>query len=417
MLNNPFCYTPCPEIVAEAGRLCNTVDSTPELKSLFSEGKMMGVMKLSDGSFLHAFSGRAGNRSLIEGFVPPIFDYDPKDIVSSSPEQSQDLQNWLFSNYVVNNAFGERRSIADIFRDSGLTPPSGTGDCAAPKLLQYAYQHNLKPEAWGEFWYGASPAGEVRRHGSFYPACTGKCGPLLGWMMNGLEVEPNPLLCDLHWSYPNPVILFEDSSIIVVDKPSGMLSVPGRTPRKSLQEWLADYCSCEIFSCHRLDMDTSGLMVFAKSKEAQADIQRQFENRETSKSYYARLSPTTAEKPECKPLKKGDRGKIVLPLILDYYDRPRQMVDPEHGKPAVTSYEVLCLRDDGTADVLLTPFTGRTHQLRVHAAHFRGLGRPIIGDRLYGGAAAERLMLHASSLAFRHPVTKARLHFSQPAGF
>lgn len=417
MLNNPFCYTPRPEIIEEAQRLCDMVDSSPELKPLFSEGKMMGVMQLSDGSFLHAFSGRAGNRTNIEGFVPPIFDYDPKEIISTSPEHSQELQNWLFSNYIVSNALGQSRSIAEIFKDSGLTPPGGTGDCAAPKLLQYAYSHGLKPTAWGEFWYGASPSGEVRRHGSFYPSCTGKCGPLLSWMMNGLEVEPNPLLCDLHWSYPDPVILFEDSSIIVVDKPSGMLSVPGRTPRRSLQEWLSNYCGCTIFSCHRLDMDTSGLMVFAKSKEVQADIQRQFENRETSKSYYARLSPAPAQGAKCITLKKGDCGKISLPLILDYYDRPRQMVDPEHGKPAVTAYEILAVRDDGSVDVMLTPYTGRTHQLRVHSAHFQGLGRPIAGDRLYGGLPAARLMLHASSLAFRHPVTKARLHFSQPAGF
>ena len=407
MLNNPFCYTPRPEIIEEAQRLCDMVDSSPELKPLFSEGKMMGVMQLSDGSFLHAFSGRAGNRTNIEGFVPPIFDYDPKEIISTSPEHSQELQNWLFSNYIVSNALGQSRSIAEIFKDSGLTPPGGTGDCAAPKLLQYAYSHGLKPTAWGEFWYGASPFGEVRRHGSFYPSCTGKCGPLLSWMMNGLEVEPNPLLCDLHWSYPDPVILFEDGSIIVVDKPSGMLSVPGRTPRRSLQEWLSNYCGCTIFSCHRLDMDTSGVMVFARTMDAKVNLEGQFAARKVQKTYRARLVAGG-------PWNHADRGTIALPLSLDYYDRPRQMVDTESGKPAVTKYEVLQKFPDGEIDVRFTPLTGRSHQIRVHAAHSQGLGRPIKGDKLYGAPDADKLYLVAETLEFTHPATQERMLISVP---
>lgn len=406
MLNNPFCYTPRQEIVSAAKALSERIDASPELRTLFSEGKMMGVMQVEDGSFLYAFSGTAKGRQTVEGFVPPIFEYEPSQIQATSEEHSQELQKWLFSNYIVLNGKGERRSVLEIFAERGLVPPGGTGDCAAPKLLQYALSHGLKPLSLGEFWYGASPEGEIRRSGSFYPACAGKCGPLLGWMLQGLEVEPNPLDSDLHWALPDPVVIFEDSYIIVADKPSGMLAVPGRTARKSLQEWLSDYCQSPVLSCHRLDMDTSGLIIFAKDASTQAAIQRQFENREVGKSYLARLSPC-----EGSAFRPGDKGKISLPLMLDYYDRPRQKVDFQEGKPAVTGYEILSVYPDGSLDVRLTPFTGRTHQLRVHAAHPKGLGSPIAGDRLYGGAPAPRLMLHAATLSLRHPVTSSRLHF------
>ena len=271
MLNNPFCVAPPPEIVEASRELIRRIDASDYLRSLFSEGKMMGVMIVEVGHLvLYAFSGTVKGSYHVDGFVPPIFDYSASDIVSKSQEESQRLQKWLFSNYIVQNANGEKRSILDIFADRGLTPPGGTGDCAAPKLLQYAYSHGLKPLSWGEFWYGASPSREVRRSGAFYPSCAGKCGPLLSWMMQGLDVEPNPLESDLHWSYNEPVIVFEDSSLVVVEKPSGMLAVPGRTQRQSLQDWLSQRLECEIYSCHRLDMDTSGLMVYAKSAPVQA---------------------------------------------------------------------------------------------------------------------------------------------------
>jgi tRNA pseudouridine32 synthase/23S rRNA pseudouridine746 synthase len=228
-------------------------------------------------------------------------------------------------------------------------------------------------------------------------------------MMQGLEVEPNPLESDAHWFITDPVVRYEDAAIVVAEKPAGMLAVPGRpvpgvAPRQSLQDWLTTYCGSPVYACHRLDMDTSGLMVFAKTTEAQAALQRQFENREVTKSYLAEVS-------DAGGLAVGDRGKIALPLAPDWYDRPRQKVDPEGGKPAVTDYEVLQLRDDGTVLVKLIPYTGRTHQLRVHCAHPDGLGRPIIGDRLYGGAPAGRLMLHASYLNFRHPADGRRMTF------
>ncbi|MBO4570818.1 MAG: RluA family pseudouridine synthase [Bacteroidales bacterium] len=419
----PFCYTPHPLIVRAAEALIARIDGDPALRELFAEGKMMGVLMVqdpSDGSvdYLYGFSGLAGGRSVVEGFVPPIFDTTAVDIDSVSHEESVRLQNWLFEQYVVCNARGERRSIREVFSRRGLAPPGGTGDCAAPKMLQYAYNHGLRPLAMGEFWYGASPASEVRRQGSFYPSCTGKCGPLLGFMLEGLDVEPNPLDNDHLWALEEPVVRFEDASIVVVEKPSGMLAVPGRTSRRCLQDWLSERCGCPVFSCHRLDMDTSGLMVFAKSPETQAALHRQFEGREVQKQYLARLCPCGGDADEgsgtaARGLKPGDRGKISLPLMLDYYDRPRQMVDFDKGKPAVTEYEVLRELPGGILEVRFIPYTGRTHQLRVHAAHSLGLNRPILGDRLYGGQtpASGRLMLHASLLSFRHPVTGSRMRF------
>jgi len=412
MLNNPFCYTPNQEIIDEAHNLTGRLDASPDLNALFKEGKMMGVLKIGkkDGStdFIYAFSGTAGGRSHIDGFVPPIFEFSEESIQSQSADQSRELQKWLFDNYVVLNGKGEKRSIWDIFQAKGLVPPGGTGDCAAPKLLQYAFLNGYTPLAIGEFWYGDSPAnGEVRRHGCFYPSCTGKCGPLLGYMLQGVNVEPNPLESDLLWRLADPFIHYEDKYLTVVDKPSGMLSVPGRNGRTNLQEWLSQRCGCSVFTCHRLDMDTSGLMVFAKDPETQTAIQRQFENREVSKNYLARLtSPQIVHLPT--------KGKIVLPLMLDYYDRPRQKVDFEQGKPAVTEYEIIKTNEDGTTDVRLTPYTGRTHQLRVHCASSLGLDRPIVGDRLYGGCLkgkTGRLMLHAAYLSFRHPQNGSRMTF------
>ena len=444
MLNNPFCYTPSPRIVEAARALIARIDADPSLRALFAEGKMLGVLEVTGvmpgcdraSHFLYAFSGLAGGSAFVDGFVPPIFAWKPEDIQSSSPEESQRLQEWLFEQYVVVNGRGEHRSIRQIFADRGLVPPGGTGDCAAPKLLQYALTHGLTPLAIGEFWYGASPSREVRRSGAFYPACTGKCGPLLGYMMQGLDVEPNPLESDAHWHLAEPVVRYEDNVLIVAEKPAGMLAVPGRPipgvpPRRSLQDWLRDHCGGltgdgpsadgpsadgpsvaestvaePVLACHRLDMDTSGLMIFAKTPEAQASLQQQFEHREVTKAYLARLSADGE-----KPLRPGDTGKIVLPLVPDWYDRPRQCVDPEHGKPAVTGYEVLSVNDAGEPFVRLLPYTGRTHQLRVHCAHAAGLGRPIVGDRLYGGPQADRLMLHASYLSFRHPTDGRRLTF------
>lgn len=439
----PFCYTPAPEVVAASEKIISRIGGSEELGKLFSEGKMLGVLMVEDGAgkvdFLYGFSGLAGGRSVVEGFVPPILDLqipgchfkekeaeisalnreiaqcaDParaRELKTERRSLSNDLQEWLFRNYIVNNAKGESESIWDIFAAKGLVPPAGTGECAAPKLLQYAYLHGLRPLAMGEFWYGDSPRNEVRHQGRFYPSCTGKCGPLLSFMLQGLDVEPNPLEEDPQ-ELEKVVIVYEDDDIIVADKPSGMLAVPGRTLKVSLQERLTarEGNTAVICSCHRLDMDTSGLMVFAKGAENQAVLQQQFEKRQTAKTYIARLAAAG----ELPPLPAS--GRIILPLSCDYYDRPRQMVDFENGKQAVTDWELISVLPDGTAYVKFHPLTGRTHQLRVHAAHPLGLGRPILGDRLYGGGSG-RLCLHSAVLEFYHPKTGAKMHFESEPGF
>ena len=420
----PFCYVPHRLVVDAADSLIDRIERTPGLKSLFSEGKMLGVLLAEghDGIIpLYAFSGLAGGRSSVEGFVPPIFDYSVPDgyfrtreaEISAAgqheaAEMSRELQAWLFDRYRVHNALGEEASIMEIFAGRGLVPPGGTGECAGPKLLEHAFRSGLKPLAMGEFWYGASPSSEVRASGRFYPSCTGKCGPLLSWMMKGLDVAPNPL--DEGFSDgTEPQVIYEDESIIVVDKPAGMLSVPGRVKAPSLLEWLRERFG-EVHSCHRLDMDTSGLMVFARNAEAKTALELQFAGREVSKTYRARLVAAPAN--SGRNMKKGAKGTIALPLMTDWDDRPRQMVDKVNGKKAITEYEVTEVLPDGEVEVLFTPLTGRTHQLRVHAAHKEGLGRPIKGDRLYGDSTGGRLWLHAVTLTFRHPSGGGTVTFS-----
>ena len=431
MFTYPFCYTPAPDIVEAAERMIHHIDTTPVLRDRFAEGKMLGVLKVrrQDGSvgYLYALSGLAGGESRVDGFVPPVFDLtDPEGhyrrtearisalnaalrtqddpaLVRERKALSEELQDWLFDHYIVHNARGEARSVREVFARQGLVPPGGTGDCAGPKLLEHAYRSGFAPLAMGEFWYGASSGREIRIQGRFYPSCAGKCGPLLGFMLEGLDVEPNPLA-----STPDPDyrILFEDDTLIVADKPSGMLCVPGKTGEPSLQERLAAARPGEqIFACHRLDRDTSGLIVYTKSLEAQAAMEQQFRLRTVRKSYIARLSGGTE-------FEGSARGCISLPIQLDYYDRPRRMVDFSSGKPAETAYEILRRDPGGELLVRFVPRTGRTHQLRVHAAHRDGLARPILGDPLYGGNNRPgRLCLHAESLAFTHPRSGELLEF------
>ncbi len=441
MFTFPFCYTPRPEIVAASRRLIARIDADPALRALFAEGKMLGVLEVDtpggETDFLYGFSGLAGGRNRVEGFVPPIYDLlDPDGhfkqeeaaIVAltrqisalQDPEQKQvaiaerrsrsiALQEWIFEQFIVSNARGERLSIAEVFARQGLVPPGGTGECAAPKLLQYAYRHGLKPLAMGEFWYGASPAGEIRRQGSFYPSCTGKCGPLLRFMLEGLDVEPDSLQGSTFETPEAPAltVVYEDEAILLVDKPSGLLAVPGRANPRSAQA-LLEPGHGPLYPCHRLDMDTSGLLLFAKTPEDQAALQQQFAARSVRKTYRATL--VAPEDPAEQPFSPGDHGWIELPLGQDWFDRPRQQVDKVHGKPARTEYEILAVRPSGEIEVRFTPHTGRTHQLRVHAAHPEGLGRPILGDRLYGGHTTPApLQLRADSLTFVHPRTRKTL--------
>lgn len=329
-----------------------------------------------------------------------------KALKSSRASRSDELQKWIFDRYIVHNACGETKSICRIFNDEGLTPPGGTGECAAPKLLNYAYINGLKPLAMGEFWYGKSPDTAVRTHGRFYPSCTSKCGPLLTFMTKGLELERE----EYSHSSGNPAIIYEDDCLIVVSKPSGMPSVPGLDGKESLLERLSAMKSAIIYPVHRLDMDTSGIMIFAKDERTAVDIRKQFENHLVRKTYKARLS-YSGNGPQ---MHAGCAGEINLPLMPDYDERPRQKVDRRQGKTAHTLYETIRTNEDGTTDIVFRPTTGRTHQLRVHAAHHLGLGRPLLGDLLYGGADSKktRLHLHSSSITFTHPSTGKELTFS-----
>lgn len=419
----PFCYVPDPRVVDEAETLVRFLDSG----HFDHSGKMFGIL-ITDKGPLYAFSGLLDGKAVVDGFVPPIFDYTAPDgyfrrreaeiaaqvarrraglPVSEDPARmSAGLQDWLFSQYKVRNGRGECMSIKEIFALRGLVPPGGTGECAGPKLLNYAYANGYKPLAMGEFWYGQSPDNEVREQGRFYPSCMGKCGPLLSWMLQGLEVAPNPLDAGF-CSDAEPEVIYCDDNLIVANKPAGMLSVPGRVAAPSLLGWLRERYGESVETCHRLDMDTSGLMVFARDVHTKALMEAQFAGREVVKRYRARLAAGS------KPFRHASRGTIALPLSSDYYDRPRQVVDYENGKLAVTEYEIETILPNGEIDVLFTPRTGRTHQLRVHSAHVKGLGRPIKGDRLYGDASADRLYLHAGYLEFTHPVSEKRLVFEK----
>ncbi|OED62212.1 RNA pseudouridine synthase [Vibrio tasmaniensis ZS-17] len=320
---------------------------------------------------------------------------------------SHQLQHKLFSQYAFQNAEGNIEDLNQIFEDTpNKIPPAGSGECAAPKLLQYAYLNGYTPLALAEFWWGRSPKSEIRKHKKYYASCQSKCVPILGHMMKGLEVDPNPLL-------ENPAegkdldILFQDDHIVVVHKPAGFLSVPGKTIKDSaytrVQEMHPDVEG--PFVIHRLDMATSGILIFALTRRANKSLQKQFITREVEKRYVAMIEGVLEQ----------DEGYVRLPLRGDLYDRPRQIVCFEHGKPAETKWEVI-ERNQDTTKVYLHPKTGRTHQLRVHCSHEEGLNMPIVGDGLYGNKA-DRLHLHAERLALHHPVTKEWMEFQFDAEF
>ena len=395
-----------------------------------------------------------------------------KSLQRKRKQMSDELQRWLFAAYRMLNAKGEERDLIDIFREyTHAMPPAGAGDCCAPKLLQYAYLHHLRPVCMAEFWWGESPASEIRHHLHYYPACRSKCLPILTHMLKGLDVAPNPLAQKRHTAEPR--VLYADEYIMVVDKPAGMLSVPGKaesvrsefsdSANISVEEYFANLqlptnsqLPTEQFTigeadnsklkiqnskflkaAHRLDMDTSGLLVLARTEQAYVELQRQFASRETVKRYEAVLSGVPTQNSKLKTQNSSTQPSgcleaISLPLIADINDRPRQRVDMEHGKPALTLYNIVEVRavdantavayttkkvDKGRTLIHLYPKTGRTHQLRVHCAHPLGLACPILGDPLYGTERADRMYLHAAELTFRHPITGEPMHFLSPSGF
>lgn len=323
-------------------------------------------------------------------------------------QMSDRLQRWLFSQFRMLNARGEERDLCDIFAHTvGRVPPSGAGECCAPKLLQYAYRQGLRPVCMAEFWWGASPKAEVRHHLHYYPACRGKCKPILEHMLQGLDVDLDPL-AEVH--HRQLGVLFEDAYLAVVCKPEGMLSVPGKGNRPSVLTEMQRRCpdARGPMIVHRLDMDTSGLMVVAKDMDTYLGLQRQFAARSIRKRYVALLAHCPAGVPR--------EGIVSLLLRPDPLDRPRQVVDSDGGKEAVSEYHILKVLPGGQTLVSLSPHTGRTHQLRVHCAHPAGLGAPIVGDRLYGQPAG-RLCLHAEYLELTHPHTGRRMSFMQEADF
>ena len=464
----PFHYTPHPLCVMATTEVQTYLQSRTDWHSELQHGKMFGVLIVlnPEGTigYLAAFSGNLAGSNHHDFFVPPVYDLlnpdgyfkreeariselsvilnevknlntstsdfqvlrsalDDKSQNDISLEQLKEerkqrsiaLQQWIFRQFRLRNALGEEEDILSIFEHTAhRLPPAGTGECAAPKLLQHAYLNGLQPLAIAEFWWGDSPKGEIRRHGHYYPSCRHKCEPILGFMLQGLDVEPNPLLTSVTDADQLETV-YEDDWLLVVNKPAGMLSVPGKTGQASvlsiLQERYPDATGPLLV--HRLDMATSGLLLAAKDKDTHALLQKQFEGRTVKKRYIALLNGI----PQVE-----SKGFIRLPMRPDFDNRPLQMVDYEYGKPAVTRYEFLDViqseaKDQNTSTrIALYPETGRTHQLRVHAAHPEGLNCPIVGDPLYG-QAADRLYLHAESLHFQHPVTNQRVKVTKEAPF
>lgn len=322
---------------------------------------------------------------------------------------SDDLQGWLFRQFVLLNGKGKSRNLFEIFGEAITRIPSGAGECCAPKMLQYAFSHGYVPLALAEFWYGKSPVGEVRHHLQFYPACQSKCKPILDFMLEGVDVEPNPLQEQEQETELD--VVFDDQYIVVVNKPAGMLSVPGKGARWSALEILerqytARGKSLRLFPVHRLDMQTSGVLVFAKSVDVQRCLQKEFASHRTKKTYVAVVEGS---------MTVGAEGVVDLPLSPDYVHRPMQMVDYVNGKAAVTRYEVLSSAN-GRTRLLLHPEHGRTHQLRVHCAHKDGLGCPIVGDDLYGSHDS-RLLLHAMELRLTNAINECEYHLRIEAPF
>ena len=328
---------------------------------------------------------------------------------SERKTRSAALQQKLFEQLGMLNYRGELKNLCEIFGQTvHKTPPAGAGECAAPKLLQQAYLHGWKPIAMAEFWWGDSPKTEIRHHGHYYPACKGKCEPILQHMLQGLQVEENPMLKRMQVPSQNLEIVYEDPWLSVINKPAGMLSVPGKEDAVSVYSLMREqYPEADgPLTVHRLDMATSGLMLIAKTKRVHQNLQAQFKNRLVRKRYVALLEGIVPK----------DKGTVDLPLCLNPLDRPRQMVHTEHGKPAITDYQVLERLDGKRTRIAFYPRTGRTHQLRIHAAHPLGLHCPIIGDELYG-EKADRLYLHAEYLEFTHPITGETVRITKEAEF
>ena len=425
------------QVVAEAQQAMAVAkhlrDKRRKEKAIVSEDEQREMIR--ESQYMKAELHRTKKRyaALLEAAEAEVEAYNRKiaELKSTRKRKSDHLQRWLFSQFTFLNAHGERSDLLSIFRNYYLLhspksvlathyaamgeqitlfPPSGTGECCEPKLLQYAFTHGMRPVEMAMFWWGDPPKTEIRQHGQFYPACNGKCKPLLTWMLKGMNVAANVLEAESKQSID---IVYEDRDLAVIVKPSGMLTVPGRSKRLSVetilrQRWNDNDTPIIV---HRLDMATSGLLVVARNRYAHKQLQAQFKERTIQKRYVALLSTDLLNR-----VGLPKEGTISLPMCADVLDRPRQIVDKNKGKTAITHYKIVGktpLQDSHYSEAVkveLCPITGRTHQLRVHCAHSEGLACPILGDTLYG-KRADRLYLHAEYLAFTHPTTGKPLSF------
>ena len=335
-----------------------------------------------------------------------LFENTIEEHIRNRKKISKTIQNTLFEKYQFLNQQKEQKGLLDIFDNASARPPAGSGDCCAPKLLQYAFQHRLIPVVMAEFWWGISPNSAIRKHKNFYPSCQSRCKPILRHMLEGVQMDENLLLKNLSESVALKIV-FEDDDLIIVNKPPEFLSVPGKEIKDSVYTRIKQkYPSVTgPIIVHRLDMSTSGILVLTKTKEANKILQQQFIKRTVKKRYVALLSGKVSEK----------KGTITLPLRLDLDDRPRQLVDFKNGKAAKTNWTIISENNTYTR-IHFYPVTGRTHQLRVHAAHKDGLNLPIIGDDLYG-TRQDRLYLHADFIEFIHPTSKNKINFTVPSDF
>ncbi len=331
-----------------------------------------------------------------------LFDDEIKQLKQQRKLLSQGLHKHVFDLYEVQNTHGQIKLLEELFIDS--RPPGGSGDCAAPKLIQYALKHGLKVLSLTEFWWGASPKKEIRHHQQFYPPCRSKCHQILPFMLDGLVVKKT----EADEEKLIPTVVFEDDVLLVLNKPEGLLSIPGKVEKYSLQTWVEnEYPNAEgALLVHRLDQATSGLVLVAKNAAVHKALQKQFIQRTVKKRYVALLAK----------LYKYEHDHVInLPLRVDLDDRPRQLVCYEYGKAASTRVELIA-HEGERSRVYFYPITGRTHQLRVHAAHELGLNNPIVGDTLYG-IKETRLMLHAEHIEFFHPLKERRITVAVKAPF
>ena len=334
------------------------------------------------------------------------FDDEIAYLKKNRKEKSNYLQQTLFSKYAFLNYKKESKSLLDIFNNPAIKPPAGSGECSAPKLLQHAFLNDLTPICMAEFWWGVSPNSAIRKHKNFYPACQGRCKPILAHMLEGIKMDDNLLLKNLSENKELEIV-YEDDVLLVVNKPSEFLSVPGKNISDSVYTRIKKKYpkATGPLIVHRIDMSTSGIILLTKTKEANKILQNQFIKRTIKKRYVALLNGDLTK----------DKGTIKLPLRLDLDDRPRQLVDFEYGKNAETNWEII-KKENGKTKVYFYPITGRTHQLRVHAAHKDGLNTPIVGDDLYG-KKENRLHLHAEFIEFSHPKTNKIISFSVAPDF